>query len=281
MGQNQSSDDPALSTVSPGGTAHLLAPRSHPNTSSLNPSTSGPSMQPPAPLLQQPNAAGKNSNAAAAAAAASPSNASAASSQHPQPMATNGQAGGAEAGGFSSASAAPVLHPSPPLSHLQSSPTSDMMQPAPSPTGPSSLSQQVRDLIDSEQLLPSSAGYAAAAAAGSAPPVPSSKVETVPSAFKWISRWQARCLLLVQLQLRGRVRSLCSASDDNEFSLIIDIPPGTQTYSTAQPTQPAQPCIASRPSVALLSSSSLCCCVLWSGTATSWTSSGATTRTRL
>ena len=211
MGQNQSTEDPAAMTVSPGGTPHIVAPRSHPNTSSLNPSPSGPSVQPPAPLLQTPNAASR----ASPASSASPSSAS--SPHHPP----------AQSAVLPPApvAAAPYFPPQPALAHQQSSPLSDMVVPPPqsSPLGPSSLSQQVRDLIDADP-----AAALTAAAYTSLQSAVATKVETIPSVFKWIHG--GREVFVTGSFNNWEGKFPMQRIDDAEFSLIIDLPPGTHLY---------------------------------------------------
>jgi len=189
----------------------MMAPGSHPNTSTLTPSTSGPTIPNNAPVLQQLLPHNRQSTAATqqqqqqqqqqqhAAHSAQHSASSTPGSSNPpssaaspnlrsQPQPPNGT-NNSQQSQPSSSSPPPYLHAQQSLTHQQSSPSSDPQpQPSPSPPGPQSLSQQVIDLIH-DPALPSQSPLM--------PALTAVAEETIPTEFKWSTHrthlWQ-RCI---------------------------------------------------------------------------------------
>ena len=245
MGQNQSTEDPSL-TVSPGGTPHMLAPGSHPNTSSLNPSTSGPTIQNNAPTLQPIIPHSRQASSAqhqqqqhqqqqpplhpsqhAASPTQPPSNPlPSTSSPHArtQPQPPNGTNNAQQP--QSSNPPPPYLHAQQSLTHQNSSPSSDPQpQPSPSPPGPQSLSQQVIDLIH-DPALPSQSPLM--------PALTAVAEETIPTEFKCQQTsthiHHARASLLLDDSRTCMVCRLCCVSGSRKHTIYTQLPRFTATF---------------------------------------------------
>ena len=243
MGQNQSAEDPSL-TVSPGGTPHMMAPGSHPNTSTLTPSTSGPAMPNNAPVLQQLLPHNRQASAAAqqqqqqqqqlqqqqllqqqqqqqhaASSSANQPSSAASPNNRTQPPPPNGTTASQQQPPQSSPTAPPpYLHAQQSLSHQQSSPSSDPQpQPSPSPPGPQSLSQQVIDLIhDPTQALPSQSPLL--------PALTAVAEEAIPTEFKWVHGGEDVYVCGSFNSWQGKIQM--GKEVDGDFHLILSLAPG-------------------------------------------------------